>query len=134
MSQRQHRKVTSASPAFNISVCIYFNFERNYATTFIHQDNTKKLTVPELVEVLNSLRINALTPPNCPYVQPHTTWTNLNLTVIKKKPTNKQQKKKDNKKPRTKTNKKTQTHNTKKPPQHTTQKPTKLKGACLTSR
>lgn len=106
MSQRQHRKVTSASPAFNISVCIYFNFERNYATTFIHQDNTKKLTVPELVEVLNSLRINALTPPNCPYVQPHTTWTNLNLTVIKKKPTNKQQKKKTTKNPEQKQTKK----------------------------
>lgn len=97
MSQRQHRKVTSASPAFNISVCIYFNFERNYATTFIHQDNTKKLTVPELVEVLNSLRINALTPPNCPYVQPHTTWTNLNLTVIKKKPQTNNKKKRQQK-------------------------------------
>lgn len=106
MSQRQHRKVTSASPAFNISVCIYFNFERNYATTFIHQDNTKKLTVPELVEVLNSLRINALTPPNCPYVQPHTTWTNLNLTVIKKKPQTNNKKKKTTKNPEQKQTKK----------------------------
>lgn len=113
MSQRQHRKVTSASPAFNISVCIYFNFERNYATTFIHQDNTKKLTVPELVEVLNSLRINALTPPNCPYVQPHTTWTNLNLTVIKKKPQTNNKKKRQQK---------TQNKKQTKKPKPTTQK------------
>lgn len=116
MSQRRHRKITSASPAFNISVCIYFNFERNYATTFILQDNIKKLTVPELVEVLNSLRINALTPPNCPYVQPHTTWTNLNLSVIKKKNTNKQTTKKRQQKTQNKNKQKTPNPQHKKKP------------------
>lgn len=57
-ASKKSQEDTSGSPAFlNISVCISFNFERNYATTFIHQDNTKKNpTVSELFEVLNSLR------------------------------------------------------------------------------
>lgn len=42
-ASKKSQEDTSGSSAFlNTSVCISFNFERNYATTFTHQDNTKK--------------------------------------------------------------------------------------------